>query len=634
MHPSKRTCSSPFDIRSSIVCAFVALFTFCLTSLVWSADPLPTATQLFNSDTQALVWIPNSNGFLDEWKKTSLGKLAADDQMKDFWQSQQQEIQDRFADAGWQLSLKVEDLSDIALGQTAIGWISRPDIKTKPYSLGIVVDVPTHEEQVKTLLDRIDQDMKSREAKKSTEQVEGVAVTHYLLPKLASDSVQRSTFYAVSHEQLFASDDLITIREMISAQIKPSDNQLGKSELYQQAQAQLVRGADAPEVEYFIRPVGFFRLLRSLAGKPPKNQVDMLKIIESQGFESIQCAAGMFQLSKETLDMHHSCFVLREKVVPPSVQILDFPNADDLTPPGWVNVETASVLGFSWNFSGAFPKFGGIVDAYIGGAGQFDEIIKGIRDDPNGPQIDIYKEVLPVIGTKFFVVTEIHPPITPDSKVSLICIELKDPDNKLPGILNRYSKSEPGSSIQDVDDFRLWRFKNDSDDEEQIEFGNDKADEDGGAGNGAPLLDEWAVSIINGYLVFSASTDLLLESIHRVQLQAGVSPFEKLQPVLDVRAAQADVADGEKICFSEVDLVDRSFEMQYELFRQGILRESRSLSSLILDRMLKKSKVQAQRILGNKLPPFQQVKDFFGPTGMTVHTTDNGWLIQGFILHR
>jgi hypothetical protein len=176
-------------------------------------------------------------------------------------------------------------------------------------------------------------------------------------------------------------------------------------------------------------------------------------------------------MAKEDLDMHHQGFILREEKVPESVQILDFPNQDALVPPTWISSASASVMGFSWNFSEAFPKLRGIVDAYIGDE-QFDEILEQIKNDPQGPQIDIRKEILPFIGQEFYTVTEIIEPITPDSKRSLICIKLNDPENKLYSVLNRYSKSEPGSSLEDVGDYRIWKFSNEEEEEEVIEFNN------------------------------------------------------------------------------------------------------------------------------------------------------------------
>jgi hypothetical protein len=338
-------------------------------------------------------------------------------------------------------------------------------------------------------------------------------------------------------------------------------------------------------------------------------------------------------MAKEDLDMHHQGFILREEELPVSVQILDFPNTNQLIPPTWIQVNSASVLGFSWNFTEAFPKLKGIVDAYIGSE-QFDEILDGILTDPNGPQIDIRHELLPYVGTEFFAVTEIVEPITPESKRSLICIKLNDPDNKLTGVLNRYSKSEPGSSTEDIGEYRLWKFSNEEEEEEIINFnaapGGIKIEED--EEEEKPLLNKWAVSIIDGYFVFASNPETLIKIIGNAQSKELNGDFEKQSIVRKARAMQNKLASGSGTSFSEIDLADRSFEMQYELFREGILPQSRSLLALILERVLKTDKTKAQEVQGNQLPPFAQVKEFFTPSGMIIRTEKDGWGIDGFIL--
>jgi hypothetical protein len=72
--------------------------------------------------------------------------------------------------------------------------------------------------------------------------------------------------------------------------------------------------------------------------------------------------------------------------------------------------------------------------------------------------------------------------------------------------------------------------------------------------------------------------------------------------------------------------------MQYELFRQNILPQSRSLLALIAERLLKTDKAKPQQLQGSKLPPYQAVQSFFTPAGMVVRTEEDGWSIDGFIL--
>jgi len=596
------------------------------------AQELPKAVDLLPGSTQAFTVLPKSSEFIKNWKETQLGQLADDDRMKDFWSNQQEELRRRLASAGWQLSLKVEDLENLCSGQAALGLISRPEVTEKPFSLALIIDVAERSEAVDQFFQRVGLDMESQKGILKKIDASGIEVKHYSIPKLSADGRARDSYFAVSKDQLLISDDLRSIQELIGAQSNPREDSLAKSELYAKIQQRIVRDEHTAEIEYFVKPLGLGKLLRSISAQKGKKQVDLLKLLEDQGFGSILAAAGSIQLAKEDLDMHHQGFVLREEELPESVQILDFPNQKALVPPPWISAGSASVMGFSWNFTEAFPKLRGIVDAYIGDA-QFDEILEQIKNDPQGPQIDIRKEILPHIGQEFYTVTEIIEPINPDSKRSLICIKLNDPENKLYGVLNRYSKSEPGASIEDVGDYRIWKFSNDEEEEEVIEFNNPgnknaKEEED----EEKPLLNKWGVCIVDGYFVFASNPDSLVQVIENAKNQAIHGDFEKLSSVQSVRAMQEKLLSAEGQCFSEIDLADRSAEMQYELFRQGILPQSRSLMAIIAERVLKTDKSKPQEFQGSKLPPYEQVKHFFTPRGFVVRTEKDGWGIDAFIL--
>ena len=88
---------------------------------------------------------------------------------------------------------------------------------------------------------------------------------------------------------------------------------------------------------------------------------------------------------------------------------------------------------------------------------------------------------------------------------------------------------------------------------------------------------------------------------------------------------------------NQVTRSDRAFEMQYELFRQDILPESRSMMATILDKILKPKdgrQTQVQRVKGDKLPQFVAIRDYFTASGGVVRTEEDGWSVQSFIMNK
>ena len=75
--------------------------------------------------------------------------------------------------------------------------------------------------------------------------------------------------------------------------------------------------------------------------------------------------------------------------LPISVQILDFPNQSAQVVPAWAGANLSTFLSVAWNVKEAFWKVEGLVNEVAGSKETFNSVIRGIQEDPAGPQIDI-----------------------------------------------------------------------------------------------------------------------------------------------------------------------------------------------------------------------------------------------------
>ncbi len=612
---------------------------FALSAL--GAETVP-ANQMFPDTTQALVSLPDTPAFLELWQGTELGKLALNDKLVPFWETQRQELQSRFSEAGWQMNLQANDLEQLSAGQTSIGWIAREG--EKPYSIAMVIDVDDRTEEANRFLTRIDQQLKARKGTSKTWNVDDLQITKYLVPSPSHEQRLIESNYGLRAGQLIITDDEQTMKELLASQSGDKKDSLANSELYQEVHAK-VQGDGPGEVEYFVRPLGIAKLFRVIGGKPLKNQQDLLKLLDDQGFGALECAVGHVHLGGEEFDLFHHGFVKLKKPVKKGVEILDFPNVETLQPPVWLSKDSVTINAFSWNIQEAFPKFEPIVDAYLDPErpGTFNEIMEGIRDDIQGPQIDIPKEVLPFLSSEFFIATEIVKPITTESKRSLVLLKLKDPEKKLNRVMDRYARNEANGEPLDVEGYRIWSFKNEEEIEIELDFGNstsapgsNNSDDEEEEGE-EPLLDQWAISIVDGYFVFGSDAELIKELIERVKAAPTESDFLKEADVERVTQIMDAISANEPSSAVQINRPALSFEMQYELFRAGQLNASRSVLAALLDRLLDpkhKNRDREQKLDGSDLPPFDEIRSYFMPTGSVVHTEEDGWKIQSFVLRK
>jgi hypothetical protein len=361
----------------------------------------------------------------------------------------------------------------------------------------------------------------------------------------------------------------------------------------------------------------------------------MLKVLTNQGFDRIQAVTGKVQLAAGDLDVQHECFILAPKPWPESVRILDFPNMADKNVPAWAGPNTASYLATAWNAKEAFWKAEGIVGEIAGDKDTFKIVIDGIETDPKGPQIDIRNDILPYVTNEIYALSDCIEPITPDSRRSLIAIRITDSD-KLTSVLDRIMKVEPDATPVDFEQNRIWvvareeeadlaSFGIDDDLNSFDESGDEEEEEQ-------PWLNNWAIAIHGDFLMFSSHAEMIKDAI---KAKPGTSP---LVEQLDFARAQSKIesmSKGRPNCFWNIDRADLSFQMQYELFRQDKLPQSRSMLASIMDRILrpkKEMKEEVQQVKGDLLPPFEEIRKYLLPGGSVIETQADGWSIQSFVL--
>lgn len=600
---------------------------------------LKTAYELLPDTTQAVVWIPKTSDLMSSWDRTQLAQLASDSAVKPFWDDQRQEIEKRFLDAGWRLNIKPQDLADITDGQFCVAWIERADAR-KPFGLALIVDLVQDRNAVDKLMQRIDEELVARKAKKRELTYEGESITQYSLSRPGELLIQE-TYYSLVGRQLLSADDEMLIKDLIArAKGQPTNGKtLEKDNVFVEGREQL-QPSGKSQAEYFVRPVGFAKILKAIGGKRRGGNTDILAVLGNQGFSAIKCVCGELQLGDPEYDIHHRGFTLTENPLPKSAAILDFPNKAKTEIPNFVTQHVTSLLVGYWNSQEAFWKVEGLVDELAGQPGVFAEVIKGIKTDPTGPKIDIKQEVLPYLTNDIYSVSDIVDPITTDSHRNLIALRLNSPD-KIKAVLRQAMKNEPGAERVDGPD-EIWKKSSDNDnglenDPLSADFGGDF----GAAGNApseggtTPWVKSWAIAVHGDYFMFASHVDMIKDAIAHAKLGKS-SPLNAEPSCERIRAALKKVFGDEPNCFWQIVRSDLSYRMQYDLFRSGQLDQSESMLAGLLDRLLQngteiKSK-DIKQINGARLPAFQDIAHYLQPSGMVVQTKEKGWAFGSLLL--
>ena len=624
-------------VRTLICTSWVIL---AAISLVPTANAqLKTAYQLLPESTQAVVWIANTDELTGRWDRTQLAKLASDEAIKPFWDDQRKEIEGRFLDAGWRLNIKPQDLAAIAEGQLSIAWIERAEAR-KPFALALILDIVDDRKQVDKLTSGIDAQLIERKAKKRTFNFEGETVNQYSLTRTGELLVQE-TYFAVVDRQLFSADDEQLIKDLISrAKGKPTTTKALETDATFVKGREQLKPTNKAQLEYFVRPIGFAKILKAIGGKRRSGNTDILAVLANQGFGSIQCVCGEIELGSSEYDIHHHGFTLADQPLPKSAAILDFPNKAKAEIPNFVTEKVSSLLVGFWNSQEAFWKVEGLVDEMAGQPGVFMEVIKGIKSDDAGPKIDIKKDVLPYFTNDIYSISDTVDPITTDSHRNLIALRLTDAA-KLKAVLRQAMKNEPGAELVEGPD-EIWKKSLNANADSEIalnddfgDFGDASNTPPEAAGGGKPWLSSWAITVHGDYFMFASHVEMIQDAIAQAKLK-GPSPLS-VEPTTTRMRAELLKAFGEAPnCFWQIVRSDLSYRMQYELFRTGQLDQSESMLASLLDRLLQNgTEIKAEstkKISGARLPEFKEIAHYLQPSGMVVRTTPNGWEFGSLLL--
>ena len=593
-----------------------------------------SAYELLPDSCQAVVWISDTSQLIDSWDNTQLAQLASDNALRPFWEDKKQEVENRFLDAGWRLNIKPQDLADVVEGQFALAWMARTGVKA--FDLALIADLVDDKKLVDALLEKIDKQLRERQAETLKFDFDGESVAKYSI-KRQGELLAQETFFSVVGTQLLAADSEQLIKDLITrAKGGTTTNKvLATDPVFMAGRSELAISNNS-QIEYFVRPLGFARVLRAIGGKRSNSSTDILAVLQNQRFGAIKCVCGEIELGKENYDIKHRGFALADQPLPLSAAILDFPNKAKPEIPLFVTKNVSSLLVTYWNSQEAFWKAEGLVDEMAGQKGVFEEVIKGIKTDPSGPKIDIKAEVLPYFTNDIYSISETVEPITTDSHRNLIALRVTEP-KKLASVLQRAMKNEPDTE-REPGEHEIWKKVHRPDSavdslELDKEFGDFGAAQP--ASEDTPWLSNWAITVYGDYFMFASHVEMIKEAI--AQAQSGEpSPLAKEMDYDRVKGALIAVFGDQPNSSWQILRSDRSYRMQYELFRRGELNQNQSMLASLLDRLLQNNteikKNDVQRVNGQKLPEFEKIAHYLQPSGLVIQTTDQGWSFGSLLL--
>ncbi len=616
------------------------------------------ATELLPDSTAGVLRIPDFPSFCEAGKETNIGQLLNDPILEPFLEAQRERSKSYFDSIDAKVGLKPSDLYDVASGEVVVAWLPFEKDKRRPYSVCVIADARGLKDQVESTFEKIDQDLKAQGAAREDVEHNGQTVRIYRRqPKPGQLKIEEIVVTADDSRVIAADRDSVVFDLIDSIAGMPKGPAFNTLESYQtvtdRSHARLASDLDDSDgivgLEWFARPFQMGRILREVFEVDRGKQVDILKLLENQGFNAVLAAGGVVGLNLDRFDLLHRGYILAPPTTPEptryelGARMLQFPNTKRDEVPDWVDRETASYLRFNWKMEDAFWAAETVINEAFGDD-IFRPTVQDIRDDEEGPQIDIVKNVLPNLDDQAILVTDNTLPATIDSERMLVAIRVKDAD-VIREVVRKAMEVEPDvTTIDAVPGVQVWvvdreQSQDDFDSDLFADFGiEDEAEIE----EGAPLLEHWAIALVDRgpgsdapYLMFSSHPDLLILAAQRVLQGAPDAAAAEANPMPALQQAGEALRDlgADQVAIDRIVRPRLSLRVKYELLRKGELQNIDSVGASLLRRLFRGGETNEPDPLdASTLPPMEEIEQYLQPAGSYVESTDDGWTLNSFML--
>ena len=617
-------------------------FSFVLAVSVSCFGAVPSEL-LLPATTKGFISTQDVEEVRTKFKHTQLGDLVNDPVMKPFIDDLKEQIGAKLERAGKKLGVKWDDLEGVYGGEVALALIQPNPQDKMSHATALLVDIAGKRQEADKLLRKIDENQRANRAVRSALKEGAIEITVYTQPLKEGEKTPERSFYFISGEQLVVADDQATIIAMIRRLDGKAKDSLATVPAFSHTLKTVSQAS--PDTRYhirwFVEPFGYAEASRASQGGKKRRGTDILKILQTQSFTAIQGLGGNVFFDTAGTEVLHRTNIYAPQPWQLAMRMLDFPNsvnATDLEPQAWVLPDIASYLTFNWKMREAFDHSETLVDAFIGDKGAFKEIWQSLKIDPNGPQIDIYADLLNHLGTRVTLMSDVKLPVDVKSERLLVLVDVKNSDT-VAKTLEKAFKNDPMAKRRVIEGQVIWEITQEEGLAEDTELMIE------GAGfvstaQAAPAAKEaeeetklpnMALTVFLDHLVVSTHVDFIQDLIAHAGKQKNVGQADDFQRVH--KALQDLGAKKDSVRF--FSRTDESYRATYELLRQGKLPEAETVLARLLNALMgprEEGALRQQEIDGSKLPEFDLVKKYLGPGGLYAHTEEDGWWIVGCLL--
>ncbi len=610
-----------------------------------AAAVMPPSEQIFPATTKAYVSVPSLPKLRQAWERSPLGRLLDDPEMQDFRMDLERQLEDKGMQMESRSGITPADLEGLPTGEIAVGLIAATPDKA---SIALLIDVTNNLQMAGQTLQKVDATLMRQGAKRvmHPNKLAKAPLTEFIIPPKGKRKKEAHVVYFIENEILAAFDNLATAEDFLTRIAGTKPDSLAGVTAFKTVMERTKKQVDAvaPHVRWWADPLTAAEAVQ-VSYISERGNRDPIKIARNVGFSGIKAVGGLITMSSKPYGMLHRTMVLAPPPYQSAMKMLDFPNAAGFTPEAWVPAKIDSYSSFQWNLQTAFDNVGPLFDEVVGEGekGVWQDVIDSMRDDPNGPQLDLRKELVAHLGKRCSMLVDTVEPIDVHSQRRLLAAETTD-EAKVAAAIEKTMKNDESVKVRLFETggkkYKIFEIIPEDEGLPLVDVENgvvpvggivEQGDGVGGVHGRHPHIPHSAVTVGLGCLLISSHVELLEEILSNPKVGNPLDADKDYKEVLD----QFPKLNAGQRCAQSFTRNDDRYRVQYEMFKQGRMPEAEMPLAQALNAILSDEsddEVRKQRLDGHALPDYKVVRQYLSTAGTFIQGEADGWLMVGFTL--
>ncbi len=638
-------------LRISLVLALLVCSIISTPS--WAAGP--KSETIYPKSTVGFISIQNMVDCRARWNRTQLGMLCDDPEMKPFMDQLHDKIADKLGDTKDRLGITLEELGDVATGEVTSGLIPATAEDGKA-TIAMMADITGKQAEAQELLDEVKAKLVEKKNAVLDEELSSETVTVYQVPKSKKRRAYTAAYFLTTTRIGIAdnADVLNLLHDRLKKPAKDDSISQAKNYVATLKKSREAAGNIAPTIVWYLDPFALDTAVKTR--KTPKeleddaNSKQTMKTLREEGFNAVKGIGGLVQIAptKQKDFVHYTTLYAPPKEgtegkpaaerYTGSMRMLEMKNSEagsgELDVQPWAPREIASYKTVNLDLLNAFDHMASLFDAVVGYENAFQTTLNDFEVDPFGPKINLRDDIVVNLGQRITILTDYTLPVSAKCERYLIVIDdcnvekLQEPLDKL--------MTSDGAIKKKIEGIEYWETV--PEETEDIEADLMMMGDDLMMGDEEEVVNDSksAVCLHEGRLILTSDVEFLRKALFGIEDTNALADSRDMIFTMD---ATNKLARGKRSSWAFTRM-DEALRPSYELIRAGQMPESKTFFGRILNRLLttdeqeEAGETREQKIDGTKLPSFEMVRRYFGPSARVMRTDDDGWVLIGVVMNK